>query len=73
MTALEAKEIATNAKGNDLGEILLQVRDAARKGEFKTYWYKHLQNGTQDALKEYGFKVSQIFSRNELLVTISWD
>jgi hypothetical protein len=72
MKAEEARKAADAVKSSEIDEVLKEIKQKSNDGEYKAYFYKHLNDFTVKELKKLGFGYTSSFDRNEILVTISW-
>ncbi len=72
ITADSARDKAYSYLLEDLEGILEKIELAASNGEFKLYYYEHINTPTEQELVSRGFKIATSCHRNELLVTITW-
>lgn len=77
MNAKEARNLAssvlTGENNSQLSEILADIKAAANKGEFETWYYKGIHPLVKYTLTQMGYEVGpDQYDRNEILIKIKW-
>ena len=77
MNAKEARNLAssvlTGENNSQLSEILSDIKQAANKGEFETWYYNSIRPLVRNALVDMGYEVGYTqFDRNESMTKINW-
>lgn len=67
-----AKQVNLSETNSQYSEVKAEIKEAAYKGEFKTYYYDSLKSGVKERLEEEGYKLQYSSYRNETTTTISW-
>lgn len=77
MNAKDARNLAssvlTGENNSQLSEILSDIKTAANKGEFETWYYKDIHPLVRSTLIDRGYGVEPTqFERNETMTKIKW-